>query len=141
MKSCRKLGVACSLDDFGTGFSSLSHLKHLPATTLKIDRSFVDGMLSDTGDLAIVEGSLSLARAFDQAVIAEGVETVDQGLRLLELGCDLAQGYQIAKPMALEDLLAWLAVWQLPPEWAEWGRRATGQFEASEGLRMRKNNA
>jgi len=141
MEGCRKLGVACSLDDFGTGFSSLSHLKHLPATTLKIDRSFVDGMLTDAGDLAIVEGSLSLARAFDQAVIAEGVETVEQGLRLLELGCDLAQGYQIAKPMALEDLLAWLAVWHLPPEWAEWGRRATGQFEASEGLRMRKNSA
>ncbi|WOJ94679.1 EAL domain-containing protein [Congregibacter variabilis] len=120
IRACADLGVHCALDDFGTGFSSLSHLKYLPVTTLKIDKSFVTDVLIDPDDAAIVEATMSLAHAFDRKVIAEGVETIEQGLRLLEMGCDIAQGYAIAKPMPLRSFLTWLAGWESPEEWARY---------------------
>ncbi|CCE23135.1 GGDEF/EAL domain-containing response regulator [Methylotuvimicrobium alcaliphilum] len=113
MKACQALGVVFALDDFGTGYSSLSYLKSLPAKTLKIDRSFVLGMLENEGDLAIVKGIIDLASIFKMQVISEGVETVAHLLKLLELGCENGQGYAIAKPMPEEDLLNWLKEWQL----------------------------
>ena len=112
MHACHGLGVRFALDDFGTGYSSLTYLKHLPADTLKIDRSFVQGMLGDPNDQAIVEGIIGLANAFRRQVIAEGVETQAHGARLLELGCELAQGYGIAQPMPAADLPAWVALWR-----------------------------
>ena len=117
MHACHDLGVAFALDDFGTGYSSLTYLKHLPAATLKIDRSFVLGMLDDPNDLAIVQGIIGLANAFRRQVIAEGVETREHGVRLLALGCELAQGYGIAPAMAAETLPAWAADWRTNGRW------------------------
>ena len=118
---CRELGVRFALDDFGTGYCSLTYLKHLPAQILKIDQSFIRTMLIDPGDLAIVRGIIGLAAAFKLAVIAEGVESVEHGVQLLELGCDHAQGYVIARPMPAEEVPGWIAGWRSPDEWANWG--------------------
>ena len=118
IKACRDLGVSCALDDFGTGYSSLTYLKRLPTETLKIDQSFVHDMPNDPEDLAILEGVLGLASAFGRRVIAEGVETVAHGIMLLQLGCELAQGYSIARPMPADQLPGWLSGWQTNPAWA-----------------------
>lgn len=107
MQGCQALGVCFALDDFGTGFSSLSYLKRLPAETIKIDRLFVDGILDDPEDSTLVSAIVGLAKAFERAVIAEGVETPAQARKLLELGCELGQGYGIAKPMPPEAMAAW----------------------------------
>ncbi len=116
---CHALGVRFSLDDFGTGYSSLTYLKRLPAETLKIDQSFVRDMLDDADDLAIVESIIGLANAFQRSVIAEGVESPAHGALLMRLGCNLAQGYGIAKPMPEDQLPDWVAQWRpnfgLPP--------------------------
>lgn len=120
LKTCREeLGVSIALDDFGTGYSSLAHLRHLPANVIKIDRSFVMDILVDNNDYAIVNGIISLATAFDLQVIAEGVETNDQGLMLLDLGCECAQGYGIALPMPANDIVDWLADYSPNAEWLE----------------------
>ena len=119
MRSCRELGVSFSLDDFGTGYSSLIYLKRLPVSQIKIDQTFVQGIVTDPDDLAILQGVLTLARAFRREVIAEGVETVEQGEALLRLGCELAQGYCIARPMPASELPHWCAEWQTKPRWRE----------------------
>ena len=115
--ACGKLGVSFALDDFGTGYSSFAHLKHLPVDVLKIDQTFVRDMLDDPEDLTIVEGMLGLASAFRRKPVAEGVETIEQGLLLLRLGCPVAQGFGIARPMPAEGLPAWLASWKPDPRW------------------------
>jgi diguanylate cyclase (GGDEF)-like protein len=117
MQACMALGVTFALDDFGTGYSSLAYLRRLPAETLKIDQSFVRDMLSDPNDLAIVQGVISLAQAFRRSVIAEGVETRLHGDKLLELGCELAQGYGIARPMPADEVPDWAKRWQAQPNW------------------------
>lgn len=115
---CRYLvGVQIALDDFGTGYSSLTHLRHLAANSVKIDQSFVRDMLEDDSDYNIVDGVISLAKAFNRQVIAEGVESIEHGLMLLSMGCDLAQGYQIARPMSAENILPWCQHFQLEPAW------------------------
>ena len=118
--ACQEMGVAVSLDDFGTGYSSLTYLKELPAQVIKIDRSFVCNMLDDENDLALVAGIVSLARAFGRSVVAEGVESAEHGVVLMRLGCDRAQGFSIACPMALEAVDTWLATFQPDPLWAKW---------------------
>lgn len=118
MNACINIGVSFSLDDFGTGFSSLTYLKRLPVDQLKIDRSFVRDMLVDPDDRAIVIGVISLASAFGRQVIAEGVETAAHGTQLLSIGCELAQGYGIARPMPAEKLPEWVAQWQPDTEWS-----------------------
>ncbi|HAF44778.1 MAG TPA: hypothetical protein DCK83_07520 [Gallionellaceae bacterium] len=118
IEGCNELGVVFALDDFGTGYSSLTYLKRLPFTLLKIDQSFVRDMLDDPDDLAILEAVLGLAVAFRRQVIAEGVETVQQGEMLLQLGCELAQGYGIAHPMAADELPGWAAAWRTHPSWS-----------------------
>jgi diguanylate cyclase (GGDEF)-like protein/PAS domain S-box-containing protein len=123
MHACRALGVRFALDDFGTGYSSLSYLKRLPVELLKIDQSFVRDMLDDPEDLAIIEGVLGLAAAFGREVIAEGVETVVHGELLLPMGCELAQGYGIARPMPAGELPGWAATWRPDPAWAAWRER------------------
>jgi EAL domain-containing protein (putative c-di-GMP-specific phosphodiesterase class I) len=115
---CRIIGVKFALDDFGTGYSSLSYLKRLPINMLKIDQSFVRDMLDDPDDLAILEGIVGLAEAFQRDVIAEGVETIEHGSVLLQLGCELAQGYGIARPMPAENLPNWVKTWKPDPTWA-----------------------
>jgi len=109
ISSCRKLGIGFALDDFGTGYSSLSYLSSLPVDTLKIDQSFVRDMLVDKGDLAIVQGIIALARAFERRTVAEGIETEEQNLTLLNMGCELGQGYGIARPMLASELVYWQA--------------------------------
>lgn len=119
MAACREIGVSFALDDFGTGYSSLTYLKRLPVSRLKIDQSFVRNMLDDPDDLAILEGVLALATAFNRDVIAEGVETVESGVMLLQLGCDYAQGYVIARPMPSHEMIAWAASWHPDVAWAD----------------------
>lgn len=109
MRECRLLGVRFSLDDFGTGYSSLSHLKRLPADMLKIDRGFIRGMLESRDDLILIEGVIRLASAFGLEVIAEGIETPEQKLKLLSMGCENGQGYAIGRPMPADALPGWLA--------------------------------
>ncbi|WP_072324391.1 putative bifunctional diguanylate cyclase/phosphodiesterase [Marinospirillum alkaliphilum] len=117
MRACSRLGVGFALDDFGTGYSSLTYLRRLPAQLLKIDQSFVRDMLQDEEDLAILEGVIRLAAAFRRQVIAEGVETLQHGNELLKLGCELAQGYGIARPMPAAEIPEWIKHWQQAPVW------------------------
>jgi diguanylate cyclase (GGDEF)-like protein len=117
--ACRELGIGCALDDFGTGYSSLAYLRRLPANMIKIDQSFVHGMLDDGDDLLIIEGMVGLAKSFQRRVIAEGVETIQQGERLLTLGCELAQGFVIARPMPASDVAAWVKNWRPDPAWGQ----------------------
>ena len=119
IEACREIGVRFALDDFGTGYSSLTYLKRLSVAQLKIDQSFVRDMLDDSDDLAILDGVISLASAFRRQVIAEGVETVEHGEMLLQLGCDLAQGYGISRPMPAADFPVWAQGWQADPTWCQ----------------------
>jgi EAL domain-containing protein (putative c-di-GMP-specific phosphodiesterase class I) len=117
MNDCMTLGVRFALDDFGTGYSSLTYLRRLPASLIKIDQTFVRDMLSDADDYAIVEGVIALANSFKRDVIAEGVETIEHGTALLQLGCELAQGYGIAKPMPASDIPEWIRDWKPDTNW------------------------
>jgi diguanylate cyclase (GGDEF)-like protein/PAS domain S-box-containing protein len=117
IEDCRLLGVSFALDDFGTGYSSLTYLKRLSVTQLKIDQSFVRDMLADPDDLVILQGVIGLAAAFQCEVIAEGVETAAHGAALLGLGCELAQGYGIARPMPANQLPGWVSGWRLDGAW------------------------
>lgn len=108
LSRCRELGVDFSIDDFGTGHSSLSRLRDFPVSELKIDKSFVMGMMDNKDDLAIVRSTIDLARNLGVQSVAEGVETEASLLRLSELGCDFAQGYHIGRPMPAPDFLAFL---------------------------------
>jgi predicted signal transduction protein with EAL and GGDEF domain len=117
MNACHQLGVRFALDDFGTGYSSLTYLKRLPAYLIKIDQSFVRNMLDDDDDLAIVTAVVGLANAFQREVIAEGVETIAHGAALLQLGCVLAQGYGIARPMPADDIPQWVSSWKADESW------------------------
>jgi EAL domain-containing protein (putative c-di-GMP-specific phosphodiesterase class I) len=112
IEKCSQMGVSFALDDFGTGYSSLTYLKRLKVALLKIDQSFVRDMLEDPDDLAILEGVIGLASAFNRQVIAEGVETPAHCTELMRLGCELAQGYGIARPMPPEQLPAWVEAWR-----------------------------
>lgn len=111
MLECQSLGVSFALDDFGTGYSSLTYLKTLPAKILKIDQTFVRDMLSDPDDMAIINGTIGLAKAFGREVIAEGVETIEHGRQLLKMGCKHAQGYGIARPMPALEIRDWIEGW------------------------------
>jgi len=117
IEACTKIGVKFAMDDFGTGYSSLTYLKRLHVTQLKIDQSFVRDMLDDPDDLAILQGIIGLAAAFKREVIAEGVETVAHGTALLQLGCELAQGYGIARPMPADQFPVWAVSWQPDAAW------------------------
>ncbi len=119
---CRVFGVTFAMDDFGTGYSSLTYLKKLQVDLLKIDQSFVRDMLDNAEDLAILQGVIGLANAFHREVIAEGVETSAHGSLLLQLGCELAQGFGIARPMPSESIVPWIQAWQRQPVWLDNGQ-------------------
>ena len=104
-----ELGVRLSVDDFGTGYSSLANLKRLPIDELKIDRSFVSPMMQDESDLIIVRSTINLGHDLGLTVIAEGVEDELTLKRLATLGCDLAQGYHLSRPLAPDAFAAWVA--------------------------------
>ena len=117
LNNCKALGIKISLDDFGTGYSSLTYLRNLPVDTLKIDRSFVRDMLSDPADLDIVVSIINLAKTFNRGVIAEGVETLEQGEKLIHVGCHHMQGFGISKPMPAEKFQDWIVQWQNSGIW------------------------
>jgi diguanylate cyclase (GGDEF)-like protein len=117
LQQCRALGVRFALDDFGTGYSSLSYFRNLSVDMIKIDQSFVRDMLVDPNDLGIVDSVVRLARAFNRPVIAEGVETLEHGDVLLKLGCQLAQGYGVARPMPASQFAQWTREWSAAAAW------------------------
>jgi EAL domain-containing protein (putative c-di-GMP-specific phosphodiesterase class I) len=104
----RRLGVRTSIDDYGTGYSSLAYLRNLPADELKLDRSLTADVDSDPRAAAIVRHTVALAHELGLSLLAEGVEDAQTGAVLAGLGCDVAQGYAIARPMPVEDFLVWL---------------------------------
>jgi diguanylate cyclase (GGDEF)-like protein/PAS domain S-box-containing protein len=108
LNDLRRLGLRLAIDDFGTGYSSLSYLKHFPVDTLKIDKSFVDGLGSDAGDAAITAAIVEVAHRFGLSTVAEGIERVDQAEWLTALGCDYGQGHHYARPMPVDALHAFL---------------------------------
>jgi predicted signal transduction protein with EAL and GGDEF domain len=112
LSELREMGVRVSIDDFGTGYSSLAYLKHVPADELKIDRSFVLGMLADEADRRVVEQAVALGHAFGLEVVAEGVESAGAASALAALGCDCVQGFHYSKPLAPQDLPAWAREWR-----------------------------
>lgn len=107
LKASRELGVDISLDDFGTGYSSLDYFRRLPAQEIKIDRSFVMDMLNDSDDSMIVSAIVSLSKSFKRRLVAEGIESAEVEQKLIELGCDLGQGFFYSKPLPLPDALHW----------------------------------
>ena len=108
MNKLRELGIGLSIDDFGTGFSSLSYFKKIPASELKIDRSFVRNILESEDDRKLVETIIELAHRFDMEVVAEGVETSEQADFLRDLRCDIGQGFYFSAPMPQDEFCAWL---------------------------------
>lgn len=114
-----QFGVASVLDDFGTGYSSLAHLRHLTISSVKIDQSFVRNMLDNPDDQSIVESVIGLAKAFKREVVAEGVETLEDGVVLINLDCRLAQGLVIAPPMPASMVLEWCKNYRHPPLWQQ----------------------
>ena len=108
LSELRERGVLISIDDFGTGYSSLSHFKNIPADELKIDKSFVAGMVHDKADEKIVRSIIDLAHDFDIKVIAEGVENAGTATMLRHMGCDFGQGFYYEKPVPHEHIAQWL---------------------------------
>jgi EAL domain-containing protein (putative c-di-GMP-specific phosphodiesterase class I) len=102
------LGVTLSVDDFGTGFSSLTYLRELPVTQLKIDRSFITAVTTDRRDASIVKSTIDLAHALGVRVVAEGVEDATSLTLLRHFGCDEAQGFHLCIPLPAADLTAWI---------------------------------
>jgi EAL domain-containing protein (putative c-di-GMP-specific phosphodiesterase class I) len=115
----QSMGVRLSVDDFGTGYSSLTHLRELPIDEIKIDKSFVSGMTQSDADASIVRTVIDLAHNLGKQVCAEGVEDQATWARLKEMGCDLAQGYWISKPLRAGEMLQWLVK-------TSWGLSFTG---------------
>jgi len=116
MESLRALGVDLTIDDFGTGFSSLAYLQRFPVNRLKIDRSFITNICTNPGDAAITRAVIALAHDLDMKVIGEGVEAYDQFSHLAREGCDEAQGFYFTKPLIAVDMTRWLRARTLLPE-------------------------
>ena len=99
------LGIYLSMDDFGTGYSSLSYLREYPFNVLKIDRSFIDGIVLNNEDCNLVKAIIAMSHSLGLTVVAEGVETKEQHTLLNELGCDFMQGFYFSKPIPAEQFL------------------------------------
>jgi len=114
------MGIHLSIDDFGTGYSSLAYLKRLPVQEIKIDKSFVSDMATNENDAVIVRSTIDLGHNLGLKVVAEGVETQEAWDRLVDLGCDMAQGYFMALPMPASKLESWI-------EESRWGLNGNGR--------------
>lgn len=114
LERCRKLGLNVSIDDFGSGYSSLSYLHYFPIDTLKIDQSFIRSMATQPQSLVLVKSIVGLARNLGMKVIAEGVERAEDAAWLREIGCDYIQGYWFSKPLPFEAALRFVQSWQPP---------------------------
>lgn len=130
IEQCRAMGLQVALDDFGTGFSSLTYFRALPVDLIKMDQSFVRSMLSDPADRAIVESVIFLAKRFGRPVLAEGVETLEHARALRTLGCEMIQGYGVARPMPAEDIAGWLEQWR--QSWPVGGRDPFAVMQAND---------
>ena len=119
IKRCESRGVRFAIDDFGTGYSSLSYLSQLPVHIIKIDKSFIHDMNNSDGHRGIIRSIVMLGKSFNLEIVAEGIESIQQGEILIKKGCYLGQGYFIAKPMSAVEIPSWLTSWQLPKEWLE----------------------
>jgi EAL domain-containing protein (putative c-di-GMP-specific phosphodiesterase class I) len=108
LESIKRMGMKLSLDDFGTGFSSLSYLRYFPLDRIKIDQSFIRGLAKTPVNQAIIETVISLGKSLKIKTIAEGIETKQELERLRELQCDEMQGYYFSKPLSSDDLIKWL---------------------------------
>ena len=104
----KERGINLSIDDFGTEYSSLSHIKQIPVDEIKIDKSFIRNICTDTNDEAIVRSVLVLAHHMNFKIVAEGVEDIESYDKLKTLGCDIAQGYHISKPVPFDNFINWL---------------------------------
>jgi diguanylate cyclase len=113
LRELHELGVALSIDDYGTGYSSMAYLKQLPVDELKVDRTFVMHMHADRDDAVLVRGAIELGHNLGMTVVAEGVEEAAHVSALQAFGCDIAQGYHYARPMPAADLAAWIHTHQL----------------------------
>ncbi|MCX7086110.1 MAG: EAL domain-containing protein [Methylococcales bacterium] len=111
ISDCQKLGVTFALDHFGVGYSSLSYLRELPINTIKIDRSFIADMDKSPENYAVINSVVGLLSTLGCNIIAEGVETLEQGEVLLNMGCELAQGYGFGNPMSSDRFLVWYDYW------------------------------
>jgi diguanylate cyclase (GGDEF)-like protein/PAS domain S-box-containing protein len=109
LRELRAMGVRIAIDDFGTGYSSLSYLSQMPVDVLKIDKSFIDDILHNPQQMALVETIVSLARTLDLAVVAEGIELAEHRGALILMGCPYGQGYLFSKPVPADDIDRWLA--------------------------------
>ena len=112
----RVKGFGLSIDDYGTGYSSMQQLARIPFTELKLDQSFVTNCAGNVQHQAIIESSLDMARRLHLKTVAEGVETLSDWTFLRQLGCGAGQGYFIAEPLPLGDLLRWAREWRAPSE-------------------------
>jgi EAL domain-containing protein (putative c-di-GMP-specific phosphodiesterase class I) len=110
------LGIGLAIDDFGTGYSSLAYLKRLPVSEIKIDKSFVMAMTSEDNDAVIVRSTVDLGQNLGLTVVAEGVETVEMFDELERLGCDIAQGYLLSRPLPPDELTDWALEWRSAEE-------------------------
>jgi EAL domain-containing protein (putative c-di-GMP-specific phosphodiesterase class I) len=126
LRALARAGVRISIDDFGTGYSSLAYLKHLDLHTLKIDRCFIKDITENSNDLTIVRSTLRMAHSLELSVVAEGIEERAHYELLRELGCDVGQGYWIARPMAAEQLLVWSQAWDRGRPLLTFDRKAAG---------------
>jgi EAL domain-containing protein (putative c-di-GMP-specific phosphodiesterase class I) len=116
IENLRKLseaGIILSIDDFGTGYSSYSYLQQFPVNELKIDKSFIQSLLTDASSEKLVSSMIALAKDFGVSVLAEGIETVEVLNRLVELGCGYGQGYLIARPLPVDEMITWMD----KPDW------------------------
>lgn len=117
LERCRAHGVSVSIDDFGSGYSSLSYLHAFPIDTLKIDQSFIRSMRDSPASLMLVKSIIGLARNLKMKIIAEGIETREEARVVRDLGCQECQGYWFAKPMPLDEAVAFAQNWQPPSLW------------------------
>ena len=108
LTAIKAMGVRLAIDDFGTGYSSLGQLKNFPIDTLKVDRSFIRDLATDSEDKAITKAIIAMGKTLSLTVVAEGVETIDQENFLREFSCDQMQGFYFSKPIAAEDFGALL---------------------------------
>ncbi|UOF92431.1 EAL domain-containing protein [Fodinisporobacter ferrooxydans] len=117
LQVCREIGIRIALDDFGTGVSSLVHLQRIPAAYIKIDRDFICRIMESNENRAIVTALAAFGQHAKRKVLGEGVETLELGKELLNLGCYWGQGFAIARPMPPEQVYHWYVNWQIPKEW------------------------
>ena len=119
IQKCNNRGMSFVLDNFGTGFASLSSLKRLPIETIKIDQSFIKNMFNDPEDITLLEGLIGLTKSLNRTVVAKGIETEEQAKVMVSLGCHYAQGHLIAKPLFPENVPEFMREWKRPDAWGE----------------------